>query len=131
MQISRREQLSRILAVTSLGVAFWVLILSAAYYAQPFFVRAAAAPEEGSAEVERLACIQDAVGRMTVPGEGVRILVENGDVYLIQRLTELIYPRVNLVADGGAPLVVIGAADGAPAGVPVCGDVSVSVERKD
>jgi len=131
MQTSRREQLSRVLAVTSLGVAFWVLILSAAYYAQPFFVRAAATPEEGFAEVERLACIEDVVEQLTVPGESVRILVESGDVYLIQRVTELIYPRVNLVADEDAPVVVIGAAEGVAADVSVCGDVSVSVEREN
>jgi len=131
MQTSAREQLSRTLTVTSLGIVFWVLILSAAYYAQPFFVRVAATTGEGFAELERLACIEDVVEQMTVPGEGVRILVESGDVYLMQRVSELVYPRVNLLTDEDAPVVVIGAAAGAPADVPVCGDVSISVERSD
>ena len=129
MQTSTTDHISRFLAALALGIVAWVLVLSAGYYSQPFFARATAAPDAGLPELERLACIERAVEEMTSPGEDVRLLVQNDDEYLKQRVTELVYPRINLVSDPEARVVVVSAPASSSADTRVCGDVGISVER--
>jgi hypothetical protein len=131
MQISKRDRLAQACAASSIALIAWTLILSTGYYTQPFLARMTSPGGEGTAELERLACIERTVETQTEPGERIRLEVVDGDEYLRQRVSELVYPRVDLVEGGRSTVVVVGWAASAEALGVSCGDVIVSFPSED
>ncbi len=126
-QRARPAEHGSLLAGVALAVIAWTLLLTLGYGLGAFFGRAAANPDAAAPELDRLRCLETAAESVTVPGEVVRLQID-GDVYLLQRMSELIYPRLGLTADETAPLLVVRPVSSPPAG-SVCGDVEVLIQR--
>jgi hypothetical protein len=100
------------------------LLLSAGFGLAHFFARADAPSDEGAAELRQLECIGAVISDLTFPGQRVR-LDTAGDDYLRQRVSELVYPRVEVVEDLTAGVLTVQSHEVPPAGAQ-CGNVVIT-----
>ena len=127
----------RVLPAVALALISWTLVLTAGFGLEAFFERSAdrntgvraetvGHATDGRIALAELACIQRVIAASTKPGEAVR-LQTGTDEYLLQRVAELMYPRVDLTADRTAPIVsVLPRPPGSPDAR--CGGVAIDIE---
>jgi hypothetical protein len=85
--------------------------------------------QESSDELERfLDCVESEVTQRTAPGDTVRVETA-GDTFLLQRVSEMVYPRLRLSTDPDATALVVRNPD--PGDGVVCEFVVITVGSEE
>lgn len=124
-----KRRLDAGLLILTLGVVTATLVYGGGEGVATVLERVQGSRSQDDSELQRLRCVQEAVVRLTRPREQVQLVTDAGNGYLRQRVTELIYPRLDLVTASDAPWLFVLTRPASP-GDARCSDLAIRVDRQ-